>query len=45
MLETLSPEEKKSFQASLQLVISEREEIQQLLDQIHGQLTEKKKSK
>lgn len=34
LLETLSEEEKPSFQASLQMAISEREEIEKLLDQI-----------
>ncbi len=34
LLETLPEEEKPSFQASLQMAISEREEIEKLLDQI-----------
>jgi DNA-binding response OmpR family regulator len=34
LLETLSEAEKPSFQASLQLAINEREEIEKLLDQI-----------
>ncbi|MDQ3006261.1 MAG: response regulator [Chloroflexota bacterium] len=38
LLETLSEEEKASFRASLQLAISEREEIQKLLDQIDEQI-------
>jgi CheY-like chemotaxis protein len=35
LLETLSEEEKPSFRASLLLALDEREEIQNLLDQIH----------
>ena len=38
LLETLSEEEKASFRASLQLAMSEREEIQKLLDQIDEQI-------
>lgn len=38
LLETLSEEEKLSFQASLQLARSERAEIKQLLEQIDEQL-------
>ena len=38
LLETLSEEEKASFRASLQLAMSEREEIQILLDQIDEQI-------
>ena len=38
LLETLSEEEKASFRTSLQLAISEREEIQKLLDQIDEQV-------
>lgn len=38
LLETLSEEEKASFRASLQLAVSEREEIKNLLDQIDEQL-------
>ncbi len=38
LLSTLSGEEKKSFDINLRLVISEREEIQHLLDQITEQL-------
>jgi len=38
LLETLSEEEKASFRASLQLAMSEREEIQKLLDQIDEQV-------
>lgn len=45
MLKTLTPEEKKAFQASLQDAIDEREEIQQLLDQIREHMAGRKKSK
>jgi len=38
LLETLSEEEKASFRTSLQLAISERDEIQKLLDQIDEQI-------
>jgi len=38
LLETLSEEEKASFRASLQLAVSERDEIQKLLDQIDEQI-------
>lgn len=38
LLETLSEEEKASFRASLQLAMSEREEIQKLLDHIDEQI-------
>src|SRR5215207_1908716 len=38
LVETLSEEEKASFRTSLQLAISEREEIQKLLDQIDEQI-------
>ena len=38
LLETLSEEEKASFRTSLQLAISEREEIRKLLDQIDEQI-------
>ena len=38
LLETLSEEEKASFRASLQLAVSERDEIKQLLDQIDQQI-------
>ena len=38
LLETLSEEEKASFRTSLQLAMSEREEIQKLLDQIDEQI-------
>lgn len=44
LLETLSEAEKPSFEASLQLAISEREEIKHLLDQIHEQLEKITKS-
>jgi len=44
LLETLSEEEKQSFKASLQLAISEREEIQQLLDEIHERLDNSNKA-
>jgi len=40
MLETLSKEEQLSFKASLQSAIEERDEIQQLLDQIRKQMGE-----
>jgi CheY-like chemotaxis protein len=42
MLETLSEEEKKSFRASLQSAIEERDEIQLLMDQIRRVLDEEK---
>ena len=45
MLETLPPEEKQSFQISLQAAIDERDEIQHLLSQIHEQLDGNEKSK
>jgi len=38
LLPTLSAEGKSSFEASLRLAISERDEIQLLLDQIHEQM-------
>ena len=38
LLETLSEEEKASFRASLQLAVSERDEIKQLLGQIDQQI-------
>ena len=38
LLETLSEEEKSSFQASLHQAVNEREEIKNLLDQIREQL-------
>jgi len=38
MLETLPEEERKSFKISLQEAITERDEIQTLLDQIHKQM-------
>jgi DNA-binding response OmpR family regulator len=44
LLETLSDEEKPSFQASMQLARSEREEIKHLLEQIHEQLENISKS-
>ena len=37
-METLSDEEKASFRASLQLAVSERDEIKQLLEQIDEQI-------
>lgn len=43
LLETLSEEEKASFRASLQLAMSEREEIQKLLDQIDEQIDKSSK--
>ena len=45
LLETLSEKEKDSFKASLHLAISEREEIQQLLDQIYKRLKKFPKQK
>ena len=45
MLETLPPEEKQSFQISLQAAINERDEIQHLLNQIRNQLDGNAKSK
>jgi DNA-binding response OmpR family regulator len=44
LLESLSEEEKPSFQASLQQAVSEREEIKQLLDQIREQLEKSSKA-
>ena len=41
LLETLPEEEKPSFQASLQMAISEREEIEKLLDQIREHFEKK----
>ncbi|MBK7456718.1 MAG: response regulator [Anaerolineales bacterium] len=41
LLETLSEEEKLSFQASFQMAIQEREEIQKLLNQIHEHFEKK----
>jgi CheY-like chemotaxis protein len=38
LLETISEEEKASFQASLRQALDERQEIQKLLDQIHKKL-------
>ncbi len=38
LLETISEEEKPSFQASLHQALAERQEIQKLLDQIHEKL-------
>ncbi|GER81061.1 MAG: hypothetical protein JETCAE02_17590 [Anaerolineaceae bacterium] len=40
MLKTLSEDEKMSFKASLQTAVEERDEIQQLLDQIRRQMDE-----
>jgi CheY-like chemotaxis protein len=45
MMETLSENEKRSFQTSLKTAINERDEIQQLLIQIRKQLEENDKSK
>lgn len=41
LLETLPEEEKPSFQASLQMAITEREEIEKLLDQIREHFEKK----
>jgi len=43
LLETLPEEEKASFKASLNLAVGEREEIQQLLNQIREQVENQKK--
>jgi CheY-like chemotaxis protein len=43
LLETLSEDEKASMKASMNLAINEREEIQQLLNQIREQLESQKK--
>jgi len=43
MLETLPEEEKASFKVSLNLAVGEREEIQQLLNQIREQVENQKK--
>ena len=45
MLETLSAEEKPTFESSLEAAISERDEIQHLLNQIHEQINGNEKSK